>query len=434
MSSSTFAGNHVSVGYGGGIFAEGSVTITSSSISGNTASSGGGISADTVDVTSSSIYANTVTGMYSGDGGGISGHNIAIYSSTISHNSAVFGGGLKGQARSVDGHVIGSTVIVASSTIFGNTADVAGGIEHTGGGLPEHGLLTITNSIVAGNSAPIGPEMTDVDGRASVRRSLIGNNTGTRLTEAPLGSPDSDGNLIGGPINGVINPLLGPLADNGGPTWTHALLPGSPAIEAGDPAIQHSFIEFDQRGAPYYRVADGDLPDDIIMDIGAYETQRPPSADFDENNVVNGRDALLWQRGYGMTVDATRSDGNSDDDQDVDASDRAAWEVSFGQGFELPQETLGDANLGRRPSRAELIDAALAYVMAEAGVAEDESVLAEERLIEPVLPLGVERIDPARASLVQSFRVARSDLQSIGADDFEIEQQVSVFWERGETL
>ena len=58
---------------------------------------------------------------------------------------------------------------------------------------------------------------------------------GSGMTPARVGAPDVDGNLIGGPGYGFVDPLLGPLADNGGPTLTHALLPGSPAINAGDP-------------------------------------------------------------------------------------------------------------------------------------------------------------------------------------------------------
>ena len=86
---------------------------------------------------------------------------------------------------------------------------------------------------------------------------MIGSNSGTALAESPIGSPDANGNLIGGPVHGVIDPLLGPLADNGGPTLTHALLPGSPAINAGDlnaVAGVDGVPQFDQRGEPFRRV------------------------------------------------------------------------------------------------------------------------------------------------------------------------------------
>jgi len=82
--------------------------------------------------------------------------------------------------------------------------------------------------------------------------------------------------------------------------------------------------QFDQRGAPFARLAGP------ASDIGAYEAQAAPSADFDSDGDVDGADFLAWQRGFG-TTNAQRTDGNSDDDTDVDASDLAAWEISYGQ-------------------------------------------------------------------------------------------------------
>ena len=76
---------------------------------------------------------------------------------------------------------------------------------------------------------------------------------------------DKGGNLFG------VDPLLGALADNGGPTKTHALLPGSPAIDAGpNPLTPFPGSDFDQRGDGYARVVAG------IVDIGAFEVQPPP--------------------------------------------------------------------------------------------------------------------------------------------------------------
>ncbi|MEM9354362.1 MAG: choice-of-anchor Q domain-containing protein [Planctomycetota bacterium] len=125
-----------------------------------------------------------------------------------------------------------------------------------------------------------------------------------------------------------INPLLGPLADNGGPTQTHALLPGSQALEAG------VSVGYDQRGL----AAPIDLPGipNAVggdgRDIGAYEAQIAPIADFDSDGDVDLFDLMRLQRGFGAMRDAVLADGNSDDDGDVDASDQAAWEISFEQG------------------------------------------------------------------------------------------------------
>jgi len=107
---------------------------------------------------------------------------------------------------------------------------------------------------VAGNTGG------DVAGGQSLeaKHSLIGTISGTTLV-------DQGGNLIG------ASPLLGPLADNGGPTQTHALLPGSPAIDAGPvPLPAFPGDEFDQRGAGFARIVAG------VVDIGAYEVQPLP--------------------------------------------------------------------------------------------------------------------------------------------------------------
>ena len=199
----------------------------------------------------------------------------------------------------------------------------------------------------------------------TVTSSIIGYKTGRNLAEAPVGRPDANGNLIGGPIHGIIDPLLGPLRDNGGPTMTHALLPGSPALNAGDPSIPFLATEFDQRGVGYSRVAFDRI------DIGAYEAQIAPSADFDSDGDVDGSDFLTWQRGFGQ-ANALRMDGNSDDDTDVDASDLAAWTVSFGQPQPLVATLRSPAAFSPEPVDADaksgdvtqLFDAAMAWGLA----------------------------------------------------------------------
>ena len=84
-------------------------------------------------------------------------------------------------------------------------------------------------------------------------------------------SSDDGGGYLNGPGDQInTDPLLGPLQDNGGPTFTHALLPGSPAINAGDP----NFVgppDYDQRGPGFDRVRGGRI------DVGSFEVQKPPS-------------------------------------------------------------------------------------------------------------------------------------------------------------
>ena len=195
-------------GSGGGIWAHGDVMVTSSTISANSANSapgtypyGGGIWGRTVNVTSSTISGNSANG----SGGGIYARDVVISLSTISGNSAFRGGG-----------IIGAYVtVVTSSTITGNGAEFIGGGIHAGSFVGT--VVTIENSIVAGNtdngSARSAP---DVDlslgplGLLSIEYSFVGDNTGTGLTEAPVGAPDANGNLIGGAVEWHHQPAARP--------------------------------------------------------------------------------------------------------------------------------------------------------------------------------------------------------------------------------
>jgi predicted outer membrane repeat protein len=175
----------------------------------------------------------------------------------------------------------GGGLAVTSSTISANSSSFRGGGIYSDGSAP----LSIDYSIVAGNTAPIGaPDVRQEMASFSSRYSLIGDGTGTGLTEAPIGSPDVKGNLIGGPANGVIDPMLAPLADNGGPTYTRALLAGSPAIDGvtSNLAPPH---EPDQRGLP--RMSDGNADGVPRIDMGAYELLL---GDVNNDGDINGPD------------------------------------------------------------------------------------------------------------------------------------------------
>ena len=252
-------GNHA-FELGGGIWANNTdIEVVDTTIDGNSASySGGGIFArgGVTDITRSTLSNN-----FARDGGAIASteNDLNLVRSTVSGNIALRnGGGLFGTGD----------FLIDGSTVVDNTA-----IE-VGGGLGANALrnLTIRNSIVASNSdngtAP------DVESPRSeqlfVSHSLIGNNTGSGLLAAPVGSPDANGNLVG-TSDSPIDPLLGELDDNGGPTETHLLLPGSPAIDAGDGQIQSISDDFlpDQRGLG--AVTDGDGDGTGTIDIGAVE-------------------------------------------------------------------------------------------------------------------------------------------------------------------
>ena len=145
---------------------------------------------------------------------------------------------------------------------------------------------------------------------ATAIHSLIGDNAGTLLVEAPLGFPDVDGNLIGSAAgSGIIDPLLGPLANNGGPTQTHALLSGSPALDAGDPATE-TFT---------YTITDSqNATDQAVLTFNITGTNDAPVAVAETNATT-----LVEAGGVDNATPGTaQALGNVlDNDSDVDAAD-----------------------------------------------------------------------------------------------------------------
>jgi parallel beta-helix repeat protein len=258
---------------GGGIFVStsGKTIIQNSTISGNSASGGdgGGLYAATVGGGTTLIASSTISGNSANMGGGIYAPTwrlgqITIQDSTISGNAAtLIGGGIWNNTS------YGGTTTIQNSTITGNVADSDSNGAGKGGGLyVAGGTPSIASTIIAGNidHTQVAP---DIFGAVALSNSLIGDSAGSGQTEAPVGTPDTNGNLIGGPTHGVIDPKLGSLANNGGPTQTYALLTGSPAIDMGSNPAN---LTYDQRGASYPRVWGA------RADIGAYEYTPTPAA------------------------------------------------------------------------------------------------------------------------------------------------------------
>ena len=266
--------------YGGGV-AGGSLTITNSTISGNSAAgsgppccigTGGGIAGG------GTITDSTITGNYAGlDGGGISGGGT-ITNCTINNNGA--GGGtnyLPGTGGGISGGGTITNCTISGNSVFGDPFKGAG----LGGGFYAVGTATISNSTFSGNYISYGfgggiyNRATLEIGNTILNRGVFGENVfnnGGTITSAGYNLSNDDG---GGYLNGpgdLINtdPLLGPLQDNGGPTQTHALLPGSPAVDAGDPSFAPP-PWYDQRGANFYRLRNDRL------DIGSFEVQNGPA-------------------------------------------------------------------------------------------------------------------------------------------------------------
>ncbi len=254
---------------GGGIENAGALAVTDSTITGNNAGNGGGIdNSGSLTVTGSTISNNGA----SNTGGGIDNSgSLSIIGSTIANNGASSGGGIRNTG----------TLTITDSTIA-----------HCGGGIDNFGTLTAVNTTIAYNG---GAGLTDEPGAAATLYNTIvalntfqdGNNyyavSYDDITGAPLSSASAY-NVIGlGGSGGLVdqstdpahhnqvnvaNPgLAAALADNGGPTQTIALLPGSPAVDAGSNALANQYsLTTDQRGAGFPRTVNG------TVDIGAFES------------------------------------------------------------------------------------------------------------------------------------------------------------------
>jgi CSLREA domain-containing protein len=242
-------------------------TVTDNSTYGASASGGGlhvhKASGTALEMQRSTVSDNSATGPGANGGGIVVGQGaIDLFNSTVSHNTAAADGG----GIDLRGNLVVGNHRVASSTIAMN---VSGGV---GGGInvqSENRLpLTIHNSIVASNSdLGTNPDLnvSAPEGDLLIEASLIGDNSGTSLSESQ--AADAQGNLVGSATGGgVIDPMLGRLAGRGGLTSSHALLDGSPAIDAGDTLLLGQ-ADTDQRGGPFARISGGGL------DMGSFEAQ-----------------------------------------------------------------------------------------------------------------------------------------------------------------
>jgi uncharacterized repeat protein (TIGR01451 family) len=241
------------VGVGGGIFVQGNLTFTDGDLSGNTAGGGGGlfIQGDAT-FTNASITGNNATFETSGGGGIFIQGNLTLTNVTVSGNRGGNGGGIVLNAGSKNATFNNST-IVDNSAYFGLAR---------GGGVfvADNVNFQVGNTIIAGNF---------------FEPAVGGNGNGTNVfgTLTSLGynifgtddftiTGNKTGNLVGTLAN-PLDPLLGPLGNYGGNSLTRPLLPGSPALDAGDPFFVPP-PDTDQRGAGFPRVIGR-------LDIGALE-------------------------------------------------------------------------------------------------------------------------------------------------------------------
>lgn len=284
ISDSTISDNNaeggITSGGGGGIATSGTLTMTRTRVTGNIAGGGymagggfgGGIAnAGSASITRSAIWNNTAKGgaeesVEGGRGGGIATNgDLTLTNSTVSGNTAEASINTD-DTNTVDGGEGGGiwnsdALTLANSTIANNVAG-SGFDEGSGGGVLTTGLATIRNTILAGNTAA-GQGIDCAGSIGSQGYNLIGSSAGCTITGV------TTGNLLGSAAG------LGPLQDNGGGTETHALQPGSPALDAAHPQAPGSggaaCDAIDQRGVS--RPQDGDASGSARCDMGAYERQ-----------------------------------------------------------------------------------------------------------------------------------------------------------------
>ena len=269
VTNSVFSGNIASTS-GGVIFAAtGAVTITNSTFSGNTATNNGGVidneNNGTVTITNSTFSGNSAP---SGDGGAIYNPTgvLTVTNSTLSGNSAIDGGGIASAGA----------VTITNSTIANNTAGLAGGGVFISGG-----TLDLENTILAGNSTTGNGAELSRSGNSTVNANYTIFETGVSF--GPMGT-----------LNGTathnktsMSAQLSPLANNGGPTQTHAIPVSSIAYHAGNPTTCTTAVSGGGAGGTDQR---GAVRDATHCSIGAFEpgavntttalTANPTSAPF----------------------------------------------------------------------------------------------------------------------------------------------------------
>lgn len=254
-----------------------------------------------------------------------------VLNSTVSNNLA---GDEGGGIMNFDGQLE-----IRHSTVTANEAAHGSGVVSFGDALTK---TLVYSSIIAGNVINVNDPLNSADDTGfDVQRSRnVAFNSFESLGYNLIGTGNALLNFNNNDQTDVMDPMLRPLGNYGGKTQTHALLTGSPAVDSSDPDALLPFIdateddpvvtEFDQRGDPFTRIADGDNDGTPRLDIGAFELPVPePNADFDNDSDIDGSDFLAWQRGFG-TVNAQPSDGDADNDGDVDADDLQIFSDRYG--------------------------------------------------------------------------------------------------------
>jgi hypothetical protein len=313
-----------------------SVTISNSSIVGNASIIGGGVANDTgITITKSTISGNS--GDLRGGGLALVAGTSYLQSSTVANNTSPNGAGLYSNAAlfvsqsTLSGNVAsgnGGAITNASGNLSVLNSTVSGNTAGSGGGIWSNGTSHLYNSTVASNTASTGAGggILVNGGTFSLQSTLVAQNKHNTPAVAPddiSGAVTGLYNLVGadGTISGITNgvgknqvgttaapidPKLAPLASNGGPTQTQALLSGSPAKDMGFNPLA---LITDQRGTGFPRVSG------LAADVGAFETSDAPQS-FVVNSTLDPvdpgkttlRDAINSANGLQNTSDTITFD------------------------------------------------------------------------------------------------------------------------------
>jgi hypothetical protein len=242
-------------GEGGGVSNRGTLSIKNSTIRSNT---GGGVANfdfRTLTIENSTIVNNTGVGLFNFG-------TMAIVNSTISGNTS---GGIDNYA---------GRLTITNSTISGNSAkEAGGGVSNVSGFYYGGGVITLHNSLIAGNQAARGAEV--YNGISDPTNTVIANNFnlfGVNGNAGVSGFAPGPTDIVAGV---PLAQILGPLQNHGGPTQTHALVDGSPALDAGDSGgcrdSSGALLNVDQRG--FTRHVDSNNDGSARCDIGAFEAK-----------------------------------------------------------------------------------------------------------------------------------------------------------------
>lgn len=397
---STIADNDSQGGSSGVISngAGGTATLLNCTVSGNLASGVGGIAnSGTITLQQCTISGNSGPGFV---GGVSNGGTMSLQNCTISSN---IGGQAGGVYNDVD-----ASLKMENCTVTLNRASVGiGGFENE-----SFFGATLHNTIVVDNFRGAGTMRSDIFATVPVDPNCSNNLIGVLEVFTPSGLADGEnGNQVG-----VTDVGLGPLASNGGATLTHALLAGSPAIEAGTNAkippdafdldgdgIFAEPIPFDQRGTGFSRIVG------TTVDIGAYESLAPLPGDYNRNGIVEAADYTVWRDTLGQSGLAQFSGADGDGSGSIGQGDYDVWREHFGQ-------TLATGlGAGAGVASSAIADSALeigepvAVTGATAGATKSESDSEEIRSLSfTTLPVGFMRRDLSSqsAAWIDAFRYA----------------------------